>query len=142
MRRNIKVCKKCGAEKPLSEYYKSGSGTEGSCKDCRKEGVRQNRKIKIEHYREYDRKRGNRQDISYLKEYRNQYPNKYKAHSKVNNALRDGKLTKKQFCEYCEVECNTVGHHHDYLKPLEVVWLCQGCHVQWHKDNGEGKNAK
>lgn len=138
----MKVCFKCGAEKPLSDFYKHSSMPDGhvnKCKECNKKDVRVNRLKNLDYYREYDRSRGNRQDLSYVKDYREKYPKKYKAHVLVNNYLRDGKLV-KQNCEICQSE-ESVAHHDDYDKPLEVRWLCQGHHKQWHSINGEGLNA-
>lgn len=70
-------------------------------------------------------------------EYRAKYPNKYKAHSMVNNAVRSGKI-KKENCE----ECGEKGHahHDDYQYPLTVRWLCPSHHKQWHAENGEALN--
>lgn len=60
-------------------------------------------------------------------------------HVITGNAIRDGKLI-KQPCEVCG--CKEVhAHHDDYAKPLEVRWLCNSCHNDWHKENGEAKNA-
>ena len=138
-----KKCFKCEEVKPLTDFYKHPSMSDGrvnKCKECNKKDVSKNRGDKIEFYREYDRKRGNRQDPSYTPEYRAKYPNKYKAHTMVNNAIRDGRLFKMS-CEKCNETKAVHAHHDDYLKPLNVRWLCAVHHKQWHEENGEGLNG-
>ena len=44
-------------------------------------------------------------------------------------------LLQKQPCEVCG-NPNAGGHHDDYGKPLEVVWLCGRHHVQRHNERG------
>jgi hypothetical protein len=138
----MKECFKCKVEKPLSDYYKHKQMADGhlnKCKECTKNDSTKHRGDNLEKIREYDRKRGNRQSKDYLMEYRASNPNKYKAHNIVNNAKGKGQI----FSEPCEVcgEDKTVAHHDDYLKPLNVRWLCQAHHKQWHAENGEGKNG-
>ena len=138
-----KECFRCGATKPLSEFYKHPRMKDGrvnKCKDCNKLDVSRNRLANIERYREYDRKRGNRQDKSYLSKYRERYLNKYKAHTMVGNAIRDGRLERKSECEICSSDFGIHAHHDDYSKPLDVRWLCAVCHKAWHLVNGEAKN--
>jgi ribosomal protein S27AE len=74
-------------------------------------------------------------------EYRSEYPNKYKAHSMVGNAIQRGQLFKEPCCK-CGSSESIHAHHDDYLKPMNVRWMCAGCHSQWHKLNGEGLNAR
>lgn len=114
-------------------------GHVNKCKECNKKDVIENRKDKIEYYREYDIRRGSRKTSEDTKKYREQNPKKYAAHIKVGNALRDGKLF-KQPCEVCG-DVNVHGHHCDYDKSLEVMWLCAEHHSQWHSENGEGLNV-
>ena len=137
-----KKCFKCQLVQPLSEFYKHaqmGDGHVNKCKDCNKKDVRSNRKSKVEYYREYDRERGSRQAVEYCGNYRAKNPNKYKAHSMVNNAIR-GKRLFKEPCEVCNKQ-ETHAHHDDYAKPLNVRWLCPPCHKSWHDLNGEGLNG-
>lgn len=59
---------------------------------------------------------------------------KRSAQQALSNAIRDGKLT-RQPCEACtksgRVQHGTShGHHEDYAKPLDIVWLCP-LHHRW-----------
>ena len=133
-----KKCFKCDVEKPMSEFYKHqqmGDGTLNKCKECAKNDVNTHRKNNIERIREYDRKRGNRQDSDYLRKYRENNPEKYKATGMVHRAIRSGRL-KKKVCEVCGLDKNIHAHHPDYSKPLDVVWLCCVCHNKEHPKTG------
>lgn len=139
----MKICFKCKKEKPRSEFYthkNMADGLLGKCKTCTKETVTKNRTGNAEYYREYDRKRGNRQNAEYRNSYREKYPNKYKAVTMVNNAIRDGKLFREP-CEVCGCNKRPHGHHDDYSKPLNVRWLCAIHHKEWHLLNGEAPNG-
>ena len=55
-------------------------------------------------------------------------------------AILYGKMERKHVCENCGASGtfkdgrNMVqAHHPNYNKPLEVMWLCQKCHHEWHK---------
>lgn len=52
--------------------------------------------------------------------------------------MPDGHVNKCEICNSVKV----VAHHDDYLKPLEVRWMCQAHHKQWHVKNGEGLNKR
>lgn len=140
----MKKCFKCGNVKPLSCFYKHPRMSDGhvnKCKDCNKKDVRENRAKKIDYYRKYDKERSYRPNPEYLNWYRKTYPKKYAAHNAVNNAIRDGYLFPVP-CEQCGNEENVHAHHDDYLRQLDVRWLCPPCHRKWHDENGEGKNGK
>lgn len=138
-----KKCFKCDEIKPLTEFYKHkqmGDGHVNKCKSCNKNDVRIHRFKNIEKIQKYDRDRGYRQDKSYLPEWRAKYPKKYKAHNMVNNQKRAGNLF-EQPCDVCGAK-KVVAHHDDYDKPLNIRWMCQHHHKEWHAMFGEGKNAK
>ncbi len=48
----------------------------------------------------------------------------------VNNAIKAGKLFKKP-CFKCGIK-KVEGHHPDYTKPLQVIWLCKKHHTETH----------
>jgi len=58
---------------------------------------------------------------------------KTKAHQLVMFAIKLGVLEKSKECSKCGSTKRIEGHHEDYSKPLDVVWLCNGCHQRHHK---------
>lgn len=151
-----KECFKCKTVKPLTDFYKHPMMADGhvnKCKECNKLDVRTNREKKIDYYREYDKKRSNipkrivarkeyaqtgngvRSHKLALETYGNKYPYKKIAHNAISNAIRDGKIVAPETCESCKTIQPLQAHHDDYSKPYAVRWLCQFCHVQWHKEN-------
>lgn len=119
-------CKVCNRTKDEAEFYDSIATY---CKQHWRERVRLNRESKAEYYRAYDRKRGNRQSLEYLREYRKRNPKKYKAQCALNNAIRDGKVYPMP-CIVCGKDAEA--HHPDYDNPLDVIWLCPAHHKEVH----------
>jgi len=135
-----KECFKCKTVKPLEEFYKHSGMADGhvnKCKGCNKNDVTNNRNKNIEKYRAYDRERGLnpariKATTEIVRAWREEDGRRGKAHSAVGKAIRSGDLV-RQPCIRCGEE-KSVAHHEDYDKPLEVMWLCQTCHKQRHKE--------
>ncbi|AUR92171.1 hypothetical protein NVP1170O_058 [Vibrio phage 1.170.O._10N.261.52.C3] len=144
----MKTCNTCGKSKDCSEFHKrkaSNDGLAAKCKSCQREydKARVHKPDRVKARKDYydthkDSKEYKESRHKSTQKYREKYSKKYKAHCEVNNALRDGILTKKT-CEVCGCS-NTAGHHDDYDHPLIVRWLCQKHHIEWHLENGEGIN--
>jgi hypothetical protein len=60
-------------------------------------------------------------------------------HGQVHKAVREGRLQKPPACEWCNSPHRISGHHRDYSKPLEVIWLCPLCHRKDHVAINQGK---
>jgi len=140
--KKTKICFKCGKRQKLCDFYahrEMRDGCVNKCKKCTKKDVKANRLKRIEYYRAFDRKRGNRQSPDYGKKYVIRYPNKNKATCIVFRAIKNGKLS-RQPCVICGSK-KVHAHHDDYAKPLNVRWLCVAHHSQWHAKHGEASNS-
>lgn len=142
----MRTCYQCHEEKPLDAFYKHPAGAGGrmtKCADCHRENVKRRRRVS-ETAREYDRKRTKTPERqAHLREnarkWREAHPERYKAQSAVSNAIRDGRL-KREPCYFCG-DGRVHAHHHDYAKPLTVVWLCPKCHHRLHALEAAGQGA-
>ena len=52
----------------------------------------------------------------------------------IKEMIKSGKIIKPQKCEVCDKKKLLQGHHEDYTEPLQVIWLCSGCHADEHKE--------
>ncbi len=64
------------------------------------------------------------------------------AQNLLETAIQQGVIQRKSACEQCgdtgtfkDGRTKIQTHHADYNKPLEVMWLCQKCHHEWHKNH-------
>jgi len=143
MIRSEKECFKCKAVKPLTEFYTHSRMADGhlnKCKGCAKNDSRKNRGENLERYRAYDRERGKNPDrvksnSEISKAWKQEDLRRSFAHGKVRRAIKSGDLLKHP-CIRCG-NSKSVAHHEDYDKPLDVMWLCQPCHKQRHKEMKE-----
>lgn len=132
----MKICIDCAISKSHSDFYLSGNGKPAAvCKECHKARMKR-RRLTNPYVQEYDRARSKTPErrehsarISTL--WRKQHPDAYRAQNAVNNAVRDHRL-KKDPCSICGTSKDVHGHHKDYAKPLDVIWLCAKCHHRVH----------
>lgn len=139
------LCNFCSVIKTDFDFY---SSNKTKCKACIRAAVIKNRNDKIEYYRSYDNMRASqphrvaaRKDYSLtnagkashkkaLLHSKTKFPDKAVARYAVSNAVRDGRLEKFP-CLVCG-DPKSEGHHPDYSRHLDVVWLCNKHHRKAH----------
>lgn len=67
---------------------------------------------------------------AYVRRWQKIHSEKHNAHQRVHRAVEDGVLKRPEYCESCRKKCKPEGHHEDYSRPLEVIWLCRVCHAK------------
>jgi hypothetical protein len=131
----MKACFKCNRWLALSEFYKHpamGDGYLGKCKSCTRVDVRANREKRRDYYMEYDRERSKTPErLAGILASQERHPVRLKARRLVHSAIAGGRLVRLP-CEVCG-NPKSEGHHPDYDKPLEVMWLCRRHHSLQHR---------
>jgi hypothetical protein len=139
----MKECFKCNEVKPLTDFYKHpqmGDGHLNKCKECAKKDSDENfkRKLLDPHWQIKERERQRKKEDRIRKDgLVKSYPKKIMTtaekksiYGEYTYALKSGKV-KPMPCQVCGKE-KTQGHHEDYSKPLDVVWLCTRHHADRH----------
>lgn len=124
-----KWCPRCEDYIPVERFAKNNSvsdGLQSYCKQCKRECLREWRADNNEEYNTYQR------------EYFAINPDKYRQQvlaKRLNNAIRDGKITRPNYCSICYSTDQIEGHHPSYDdgNELNVMWLCRRCHADLHR---------
>ena len=150
-----KQCKKCLKTRPIDDFYKHSMMADGhlsKCKECTRADVNENREANAEYYKNYDRNRydesGRRGPVKHPNH--NEHNRAWFARNKekkranviLKRAVESGALVRPSMCSKCGERGKIEGHHADYSKPLEVEWLCTGCHGETWKKERKGLQAK
>ena len=141
-----KTCCHCKMQGPLALFSKNKEclgGRRGLCRVCENAIKKASRDNNSDLFRERERKAKALQhaNMSADKRHRRSVlatamqkkkPHKTKAQGQLKYAVKTGAIVRSS-CERCG-SANTHGHHEDYSKPLEVVWLCPLHHAERHRE--------
>lgn len=87
------------------------------------------------YYKKWYRKNGRNRsehDNNLIKEWQIHHPNEVKAARKLRSAVKRGEVIRPKCCDCCGSIGKVSGHHKDYNKVLDVMWLCHSCHKIVH----------
>ena len=123
-----RICTKCKESKKSIEFYPY----KDRCKKCiLADSSRKNSKTYTGKY--FKTKKGkNAVNEASKRAYQN-HKEKWIARAKARYAITKGIIIKPKKCEVCELVKPLQGHHEDYSKPLEVIFLCYSCHAEADK---------
>lgn len=70
-----------------------------------------------------------------VKKSKEKYRNATLSRSALSNAIISGRVIREPSCSVCSSTKLVQGHHDDYDRPLDIIWLCVKCHRSWHNLN-------
>jgi hypothetical protein len=116
------TCTKCCIEKDIFDFPISKVNTRGHytvCKSCKSNYQKQYQKSQA----------GKKVQVKADQARKDKFAHKRSARSKTFTAIKNGTI-KVLPCLICGDKAEA--HHHDYSRPLDVMWLCKSHHRETH----------
>ena len=150
-----KTCSKCKKQKDIEEFFRLKTGEEKRRSNCKKCDNIRNKKA-VKKYRQSEKgieKRRARQRSEKHKERVKKYLSnpkalkltraskakweknnkiKKRAHAAIREMIKKGTIQRSKKCSKCGLKGKIEGHHKDYNKPKEYIWICKACHTAIH----------
>lgn len=143
-----KTCSRCKSILDISEFGKNRNRQDGIADRCLvcKRTLSANHRLKYAHTQKYRdrmsaayqrwRKRHPGRKLEHVQASQKKYPEHHKTRQAFTRAVFEGLIERKP-CIVC-ASLNANGHHEDYSKPFDVIWLCTLHHGRRHVEIRKG----
>lgn len=124
-------CITCKLWKEEDEFYEDGANKDLCRHECKSCVIERSKKYYKAHKHDayYIKQR-----VEVKKRYYRLNKEKFEAHRTVRSAIKKGLIIKPELCSGCGEKKKLEGHHQDYKRKLEVIWLCRDCHKKLHRE--------
>lgn len=144
-----KRCGKCGRELPISEFNKNRNSRDGHsfrCRSCASEYNKARYAANKERFKSdiYAYRAEHPEQVLRTREKTcEKNPTQRNAYRVLQQAMECGLVENPGYCYGCgctEEEHRIEAHHHDYSKPLDIIWLCTPCHRRMDQQRQDREN--
>jgi hypothetical protein len=142
------ICRRCREEKALPEFSTDKRRPDGvvllgrPCDAIRRRELRNRdlegdrEKERARHQRRWSQRWQREREIR-IKRFSRRWAERDMrtiARFRLRDAVKSGTVAKPSACMLCGANGGRIdGHHHDYSRPFDVVWLCTRCHGAQHR---------
>jgi len=122
----------------FAEHNGSGDGRRNHCRECLLSGRHQPKvetlAQRARRKQRQARKKWQRSHRAALERHKARFPKAAAARRMAKEAARTGRIPKPTHCQVfgCAETRHLERHHHDYDRPLEVLWACARHHRRGH----------
>ncbi len=130
-----KKCTKCKELKEFKEFYRDKRTKDSLYSHCKKCHFPVNKLARYEYLKKWKAKNLEKYHAFQRKGQKKWYMKnreKLRAYWKLKCAVERGEIVRPKQCSKCPFVGKIQGHHTDYSKPLDVMWLCKRCHENEH----------
>jgi len=130
------ICKECDKKRALDRYHNGGGKEKQAKASLKYRKSEHGKRVRLSARKRFLRTEiGKAYKANATKRYKKKYPEKVYAKNRMQDLIKCGKVVRPEHCSLCGCVGIIHGHHPDYKKPEEVVWVCHYCHLELHKES-------
>ena len=140
----MKTCSRCKQSLPRTSFAKNKQAKDGLtcyCRECKSAKYRALKAVRPEIWGGCRQRQVDSGEwAEYQRAFRSKNKLVIKAYNALHTAIRRGEIERPSVCQECGAVAKIHAHHHDYTRPLDVLWLCDECHGKEHRELNSAAN--